>query len=459
MFRCIARYGYKDVRKEHHQIFEQLLIESLEKFIRREAQERSLESDEDCDSDSEEEESRSRILIVPNGSVYSADVPLLANYDCLDKPSSEASTSSFAGTQDDAIADAGKSMESELSFIHKAKESGVVYLLGHGDIRARKDSWFIKKLHNDVIVSINLIVTIKHRFWQVIRYGRRPEISICHTEVSKSAAAPIERVKLLIQNQDEMIKAGRLSEPYKGIGDCFARTVKDEGVIALWRGNTANVIRYFPTQMFNFKKDKDGYWKWFAGNLASGGMAGASSLLFVYSLDYARTRLANDAKAAKKGGERQFNGLIDVYKKTIQSDGIAGLYRGFNISCVGIIVYRGLYFGMYDSLKPVVLVGRLQDNFFASFLLGWGITIGAGLASYPIDTVRRRMMMTSGEAVKYKSSMDAFNQILKNEGAKSLFKGAGANILRAVAGAGVLAGYDKLQVLVFGKKYGSGGGG
>ena len=57
-------------------------------------------------------------------------------------------------------------------------------------------------------------------------------------------------------------------------------------------------------RMFNFKKDRDGYWKWFAGNLASGGAAGASSHLFVYSLDYARTRLANDAKAAKKGGER-----------------------------------------------------------------------------------------------------------------------------------------------------------
>ncbi|KAL3567332.1 hypothetical protein D5086_029983 [Populus alba] len=212
-------------------------------------------------------------------------------------------------------------------------------------------------------------------------------------------------------------------------------------------------------RLFNFKKERDGYWKWFAGNLASGGAAGASSLLFVYSLDYARTRLANDAKAAKKGGERQFNGLIDVYKKTLQSDGVAGLYRGFNISCVGIIVYRGLYFGMYDSLKPVVLVGDLQDSFFASFMLGWGITIGAGLASYPIDTVRRRMMMTSGEAVKYKSSLDAFKQIIKNEGPKSLFKGAGANILRAVAGAGVLAGYDKLQVIVFGKKYGSGGGG
>nr|XP_018686345.1 PREDICTED: potassium transporter 7-like isoform X2 [Musa acuminata subsp. malaccensis] len=56
VFRCIARYGYKDVRKEHHLIFEQLLIESLEKFIRREAQERSLESDEDRDTDSETED-------------------------------------------------------------------------------------------------------------------------------------------------------------------------------------------------------------------------------------------------------------------------------------------------------------------------------------------------------------------------------------------------------------------
>ncbi|KAF9590853.1 hypothetical protein IFM89_038725, partial [Coptis chinensis] len=226
--------------------------------------------------------------------------------------------------------------------------------------------------------------------------------------VSKTTAAPIERVKLLIQNQDEMIKAGRLSEPYKGIGDCFGRTIKEEGFISLWRGNTANVIRYIPTQAFNFsfkdyfkrlfsfKKDRDGYWKWFAGNLASGGAAGAASSLFVYSLDYARTRLANDAKAAKKGGVK----------------------------------------------------GSSTDSFLASFLLGWGITVGAGLAAYPIDIVRRRMMMTSGEAVKYKSSLDAFSQIIKNEGAKSLFKGAVANIFRAVAGAGVLAGYDKLQLIV-----------
>ncbi|CAG8717987.1 3393_t:CDS:2, partial [Racocetra fulgida] len=218
--------------------------------------------------------------------------------------------------------------------------------------------------------------------------------------------APIERVKLLLQNQEAMIKSGRLSRPYKGIGECFVRTVKDEGVISLWRGNTANVIRYFPTQalnfafkdkfkrMFNYKRDKDGYVKVFLGNIASGGAAGAASLTFVYSLDFARTRLANDAKAATKGGgERQYSGLVDVYRKTLASDGIAGLYRGKSV------------------------------------------TIAAGLASYPIDTVRRRMMMTSGEAVKYKSSLHAFREIITKEGMGSLFKGAGANILRAIAGA------------------------
>merc|ERR1712108_115123 len=84
--------------------------------------------------------------------------------------------------------------------------------------------------------------------------------------------------------------------------------VSKTGVASLWRGNTANVIRYFPTQalnfafrdtyksMFAYKKERDGYAKWMMGNLASGGAAGATSLAFVYSLDYARTRLANDNK-------------------------------------------------------------------------------------------------------------------------------------------------------------------
>lgn len=271
---------------------------------------------------------------------------------------------------------------------------------------------------------------------------------------SKTVAAPIERIKLLVQNQDEMIRQGRLDKPYKGVIDCTMRTVGSEGVYPLWRGNLANCLRYFPTQalnfafkdqvkaVFNVQKDAS-YTKKFTANILSGGVAGSLSLTFVYSLDYARTRLANDAKG--KGGERQYKGLVDVYAKTIKSDGVQGLYRGFVISCVGIFVYRGMYFGLYDSLKPILL-GE-DPGLLLSFCLGYGVTVTSGLMSYPIDTIRRRMMMTSGTAVKYKGSIDCFQQVMKNEGFMSLMKGAGANILRGVAGAGVLAGFDSFKKL------------
>lgn len=270
--------------------------------------------------------------------------------------------------------------------------------------------------------------------------------------ISKTVAAPIERVKLLVQNQDEMIKQGRLDKPYTGVADCCKRTLAAEGIVPFWRGNLANVLRYFPTQALNFafkdtikaqfKVGKDASAvKKLGANVAAGGMAGSLSLTVVYSLDFARTRLANDAKG--KGGERQFNGLIDVYRKTLASDGIGGLYRGFVISCVGIFIYRGLYFGLYDTLKPMLLGENASASL--SFFLGWAITIVSGLASYPIDTVRRRMMMTSGGGVKYAGSIDCAKQVIANEGFMSLMKGAGANILRGVAGAGVLAGSDVVK--------------
>merc|ERR1711950_127403 len=271
--------------------------------------------------------------------------------------------------------------------------------------------------------------------------------------VSKTAAAPIERVKLLVQNQNEMLKQGVLDKPYNGVLDCTRRTMAGEGLVSFWRGNLANVLRYFPTQALNFAfKDtikavfntpkNAGYVEKFGKNILSGGVAGSMSLTFVYSLDYARTRLANDRKS-KEGGERKFNGLIDVYRKTLKSDGIQGLYRGFVISCVGIFIYRGMYFGLYDSLKPMLLGD--SPSLLLSFLLCWAVTIVSGLMSYPIDTIRRRMMMTAGTGTKYNGSFDCFNQVCKNEGFMSLMKGAGANILRGVAGAGVLAGFDVVK--------------
>lgn len=148
--------------------------------------------------------------------------------------------------------------------------------------------------------------------------------------VSKTVVAPIERVKLLLQVQDAN-KNIPADQRYNGIGDCFRRVAAEQGIAAFWRGNLANVIRYFPTQALNFAcKDfykktlcpynpKTDPGKFFIGNCASGGAAGATSLCFVYPLDFARTRLAADVGSGK---DREFTGLVDCLKKVAQKGGV-----------------------------------------------------------------------------------------------------------------------------------------
>jgi len=279
--------------------------------------------------------------------------------------------------------------------------------------------------------------------------------------VSKTAVAPIERVKLLLQVQAAS-KQITVETQYKGIVDAFVRIPKEQGFIAFWRGNLANVIRYFPTQALNFAfKDKykqvflggvdkkTQFWRYFAGNLASGGAAGATSLCFVYPLDFARTRLGADV--GKGAGQREFTGLIDCLKKITKSDGVIGLYRGFNVSVQGIIIYRAAYFGFFDTAK-----GMLPDPKNTHILISWAIaqcvTTVSGIISYPFDTVRRRMMMQSGRKggdIMYKNTLDCWSKIGKQEGSKAFFKGALSNVIRGTGGALVLVLYDEIKAFLF----------
>lgn len=287
--------------------------------------------------------------------------------------------------------------------------------------------------------------------------------------ISKTAVAPIERVKLLLQVQAASKQIAK-DQQYKGMVDCFVRIPKEQGALAFWRGNLANVIRYFPTQALNFAfKDKykqiflggvdkkTQFWRFFAGNLASGGAAGATSLCFVYPLDFARTRLAADI--GKGAGDREFKGLGDCISKIFKNDGLGGLYKGFGVSVQGIIIYRAAFFGLYDTAK-----GMLPDPKNTPLVVSWMIaqcvTTVSGIISYPFDTVRRRMMMQSGRKgadIMYKSTIDCWKKVAANEGTGAFFKGAFSNVLRGTGGALVLVLYDEIQVLMFGEKMGSGG--
>lgn len=272
--------------------------------------------------------------------------------------------------------------------------------------------------------------------------------------ISKTIVAPIERVKLLLQVQHSNPNIPK-EQQYTGIVNCFTRVVAEQGVVSLWRGNAANVIRYFPTQALNFafkdkykkmfvpKRTPDNFWRFFAGNLASGGAAGATSLLFVYPLDFARTRLGADVG---KDGAREFTGLADCLKKIVKKDGVAGLYRGFGVSVGGIIVYRAAFFGGFDTMKAMLLAP--DAPVWQSWMVAQVVTTGSGIVSYPFDTVRRRMMMQSGrpvEEAQYKSTLDCWRKIAAEEGPGAFFKGAASNVIRGTGGALVLVMYDELK--------------
>lgn len=145
MFRCVARYGYKDVRKEGHHVFEQLLVESLEKFLRREAQDLAIESNLNEYFDDVSERSRDYGAAGGDGT-DELRVPLMHDQRLEDAGSSISGETSSAFPSSVMSLDEDPSLEYELSALREAMDSGFTYLLAHGDVRAKKNSFFVKKL-------------------------------------------------------------------------------------------------------------------------------------------------------------------------------------------------------------------------------------------------------------------------------------------------------------------------
>jgi len=283
----------------------------------------------------------------------------------------------------------------------------------------------------------------------------------------KTFTAPLERVKLLIQLQDARhdVLAGDVKR-YNGVSDCIKRVYQEQGWRSFWRGNWTNIVRYFPTQAFNFAfKDsfkhlfptyhhQTQFNKFLAVNILSGGLAGASSLLIVYPLDYARTRLAADV-----GSSRDFHGLLDCIKRTVRSEqGFFALYKGFGVSVITILIGRGMYFGLFDSFREK---NPWKDQYgfvglSSKFVCAQGSTLVAAYTCYPFDTVRRRLQLQAEKPKSqhlYRGMVDCFRESIRNEGFLGMYKGAGVNAVRTIGTALVLVVYDLLHDSVNANKH------
>jgi solute carrier family 25 (adenine nucleotide translocator) protein 4/5/6/31 len=271
--------------------------------------------------------------------------------------------------------------------------------------------------------------------------------------IGKTATAPLERVKLILQNQ---ISIEVIERPYAGIRDCFSRLIKSEGFFSLWRGNVPNVLRYFPNQAMNFAfKDtfktifcpydpnKD-FWKFALGSCFSGGLAGSISLMVCHPIDLVRTRLATDNKSVN--GLRKFNGTFDCLGQIYRKEGYIGLYRGIVVSVVGIFAYRAAYFGGYDTLKSKMK--KHNAGFFTKWFVAQSVTIVAGMMFYPLDTIRRRIMIETGKLdheKKYKNAVDCFKKMYRQESVRGFYKGFATNAMKTSGSSIILVLYDEFQ--------------
>ena len=284
--------------------------------------------------------------------------------------------------------------------------------------------------------------------------------------IAKTLTAPLENCKTALQCQDihPDVKSG-LVQPYTGIADFFARTVREKGVLALFEGNAVNVLRFFPTQAFNFAmKDhikrltpkynpKTQFWRFFAANMASGGIAGAGSLAIVYPLDYVRTIQKYDL-----AGKYKDESFLSLMRKIVRKRGVLALYSGFTVSVIGIVVYRAPYFGVYDALRKAnpYKLHKGTLGLASKFVIAQFTAIVAGLVSYPLDTIRRRQQMAAffdpfddgaDELPPYKGAWRTLVTIVEDEGVLALFKGFSMNVVRTISGALILVGYDQIKTL------------
>jgi len=268
---------------------------------------------------------------------------------------------------------------------------------------------------------------------------------------TKTLMAPAERIKLMYQAQGELIKSGRLKTPWTSYYDLIKRTSQKEGLLSYWKGNGTYLLRYTvnsgiglmtkdeliridPIGAYSGHRNQPSAVK----NVVYGGVGGLTGMTIAYPLEYARTRLANDITA--KGKNKQFDGMVDAMRKAWTSHGIRGLYRGFSITIPTITIYRGLEYGIYDTLckEKTGFYSTLWGKFLTAYMISNTLTT----LLYPLNTVRVRLVMTTGERQKYNSFTHAVRTMYINEGPKVFFRGMVAGLFKNIGTSLVLVGYD-----------------
>ncbi|PKU77637.1 mitochondrial carrier protein CoAc1 [Dendrobium catenatum] len=282
---------------------------------------------------------------------------------------------------------------------------------------------------------------------------------------SKTAVAPLERIKILLQTRTEEFKS-------LGILRSMKKLKQHEGVFGFYKGNGASVLRIVPYAALHFMTYEQ-YRCLILNNFSSlgtgpfidllaGSAAGGTAVLCTYPLDLTRTKLAY--QVANNGqfghGLRRlpplpyYTGIKDVFWSVYKEGGLRSLYRGVGPTLTGILPYAGLKFYIYEELKS-----RVPEDYKNSVALRLCCGALAGLfgqtLTYPLDVVRRQMQVQSQQqlnqisAPRITSTMQGISTIIHEQGWRQLFAGLSINYLKVIPSVAIgFTAYDMMKSIL-----------
>jgi solute carrier family 25 (mitochondrial phosphate transporter), member 23/24/25/41 len=245
---------------------------------------------------------------------------------------------------------------------------------------------------------------------------------------ARSFVAPIDRVKILMQTQQLIVKDGK--QRYNSVMQSLRYIVQNEGISKLWRGNGTNCIRVFPyaaTQFVSYDKYKamlllEGGTMTIFRRLFAGALAGATATSLTHPLDVVRLRLSV---------QPELHGFKGAIRSVYMEQGMKTFFKGYSATLLSLAPFIAINFATFDQLKFVTYktFPILEDNIGVTLGLGACAGLFAQSICFPLDTIRRRMQLPGQH---YSSVLNAFKTVFQTEGMKGFYKGMAPNAIKVI---------------------------
>ncbi|KOC71194.1 Solute carrier family 25 member 42 [Habropoda laboriosa] len=250
--------------------------------------------------------------------------------------------------------------------------------------------------------------------------------------LAKTTIAPLDRTKINFQISKQPYSA-------KAAVKFLIQTLRTEGLLSLWRGNSATMVRIVPYSAVQFTAHEQ--WKRILGvngserkkpglNFLAGALKKTSQGT-TYPLDLMRARMAVTQKT-------EYKTLRQIFVRIYMEEGILAYYRGFTATLLGVIPYAGCSFFTYDLLKNLLSVYAVTiPGFSTSLICGAIAGMIAQTSSYPLDIVRRRMQTSAVKGQHYHTIGSTIMKVYKEEGIMAFYKGLSMNWVKGPIAVGI----------------------